>query len=70
MTVFENETLLPCESVTKPSSSMPKSAYQNYLSELKEHYPVISAAELLDTGNEELLTYQRLQYYQLFDYDE
>lgn len=51
-------------------AGVPKSAYQNYLSGLQEHYPVISAAELMDTGTEELLTYQRLQYYQLFDYDE
>lgn len=51
-------------------AGVPKSAYQNYLSELEEHCPVISAAELFNTGTEELLTYQRLQYYQLFDYEE
>lgn len=51
-------------------AGVPGSAYQNYLSGLSERYPVISATGFLDTGSEELLTYQRLQYYQLFDYDE
>ena len=54
-------------------------AYQSYLSELKEEYPILSAVRVVDAeGNETsvkeekdaLNEYQKLQYYQLFDGEE
>ena len=58
------------------AAGVPTSDYQNYLLELSEKYPVISAQRVLDAdGNrygadelpEELDAYEKLQYYQLFD---
>ncbi len=58
------------------AAGIPLSPYAAYLSELSESFPVISAIQTVDKeGNassvkdatEELLPYQRIQYYQLFD---
>lgn len=58
------------------TAGVPTSAYQNYLLELEEDYPVISAVRVeksdgTETNSKEekkgLLQYQRLQYYSLFD---
>lgn len=58
------------------TAGVPTTAYQNYLLELEEAYPVISAmrvkkADGTDTNilaeKEGLLEYQSLQYFQLFD---
>mgnify|MGYP000131860953 CR=1 FL=1 len=55
----------------------PLSPYMTYLSELSEQYPVISSIQVLDVEEksylpelleEDLLTYRKLQYYNLFDY--
>lgn len=52
-------------------------AYQSYLKELQKEYPILSAARVVDEqGREtswkeekkELLLYQKMQYYQLFDW--
>ena len=55
-------------------AEVPTDAYQNYLLELKQSYPVISAAgtttsKAADSADlEEMLqTYRKLQYYRLFD---
>ncbi len=53
------------------AAGVPTSAYQNFLLELEQYYPVYSAvySECVEE-NEELLTdYQKLQYYQLFDWE-
>lgn len=51
-------------------------AYQNYLKELSETYPIISGQRIvdvngnkieLDADDEALLSYRKMQYYQLFD---
>lgn len=45
-------------------------AYQNFLRELRERAPVVSAAGIWPKeAKEELLPYQTLQYYQMFDKD-
>ena len=58
------------------TAGVPTSAYQNYLLELEEDYPVISAVRVeksdgTETNSKEekkgLLQYQQLQYYSLFD---
>lgn len=58
------------------AAGIPQSDYTAYLSELSENFPVISSIQAINTNgtagpikewNAELLTYQRLQYYQLFD---
>lgn len=52
------------------AANVPVSAYQNYLLELSESYPVISAAgktQVDEADEEALLTYQKLQYYNLFE---
>lgn len=63
---------------TLKAAGVPTTDYQNYLLELEESYPVISAmrvkkADGTDTNalkeKEGLLEYQKLQYYQLFDRD-
>jgi hypothetical protein len=46
------------------AAGVPTNAYQNYLLELSETYPVLSAAEELP---DDLLTYRKLQYYHLFE---
>jgi glucan phosphoethanolaminetransferase (alkaline phosphatase superfamily) len=55
------------------------SPYQQFLKELREDYPVLSAVDICDSeGNiyasdldtEELELYRKLQYYLLFDYSE
>ncbi len=48
------------------------SVYQDFLMELQENYPVISSVYTkTNSQNEELLlTYEKLQYYQLFDWEE
>lgn len=60
-------------------AGVPTSAYQNFLLELKESYPVISTVRRMDAnGNEETLSgeaeavnlYRKLQYYQIFDQKE
>lgn len=57
-------------------ADIPLSPYQNFLSSLEQHYPVISSIRVEDSkGNsstikeqkESLLDYETLQYYQLFD---
>lgn len=65
-------------SVVMDLAGIPKSAYQNFLSELRTEYPVISGMCWQDsngiyhTWDEEtipdgILQYQKLQYYELFD---
>ena len=49
---------------------IPKSSYQNFLLELKEAYPVISAVVQDFEEDEMILDYKRLQYYQMFDWKE
>lgn len=58
------------------TAGVPTSAYQNYLLELEEDYPVISAVRVEKSDGTEmnskeekkgLLQYQQLQYYSLFD---
>ena len=54
------------------AAGVPTDAYQNYLLELSQTYPVISAAgqtEGVGAADEQLLTYKKLQYYQLFEKD-
>lgn len=57
-------------------AGVPTSAYQDFLLELKESYPVFSTVRRMDAnGNEETLSgeaeavklYRKLQYYQIFD---
>lgn len=51
------------------AAGVPLSAYQNYLMQLKESYPLLSAAGQTksETADEQALeTYQKVQYYQLF----
>lgn len=59
------------------AAGIPTDAYENYLLDLQENYPVISAMRVLkkdgtDTNisetKKELNEYQSLQYYQLFDW--
>lgn len=61
-------------------AGVPTSAYQNFLLDLEQTYPVISSVKLEEASgsgkdsdeadNEELLdTYQALQYYRLFDWE-
>lgn len=61
-------------------AGIPLEGYYGYLEQLQERYPVISAKQILTADgsrldeagrkeSEELLTYQRLQYYNLFDAD-
>jgi glucan phosphoethanolaminetransferase (alkaline phosphatase superfamily) len=49
---------------TLRAAGVPTDPYQNFLLELSEKYPVISAAGMPE---DELLTYRKLQYYNLFD---
>lgn len=58
-------------------AGVPVSAYQSYLLQLKEEYPVISAVRTVKADGSETSAkeeqgtmdeYRRLQYYQLFDY--
>ena len=60
------------------AAGVPTSEYQNYLLELEETIPIVSAERVVNEkgeettikdAKEELLNYQRLQYYQLFDYE-
>ncbi|MCC8168244.1 MAG: LTA synthase family protein [Clostridiales bacterium] len=47
------------------------SAYQSYLLELKEEYPIISAVQIDgDEDSDTLTEYNRLQYYMMYDYEE
>lgn len=59
-------------------ADLPKSPYQNFLAELRTQYPVISGMCWQDSNGvyhtwdeaeipEEILQYQKLQYYELFD---
>ena len=59
-------------------AGVPLSAYQSYLLQLKEEYPVISAVRTVKADGSEtsakeeqgaMDVYRRLQYYQLFDYE-
>lgn len=52
------------------TAGVPVSAYQNFLLELEQNYPVISAVRTECSEEEEALfnTYRKLQYYQLFDW--
>lgn len=59
-------------------AGVPVSAYQSYLLQLKEEYPVISAVRTVKADGSEtsakeeqgaMDVYRRLQYYQLFDYE-
>jgi phosphoglycerol transferase MdoB-like AlkP superfamily enzyme len=54
------------------AAGVPTNAYQNFLLELSETYPVFSAAGQVtasgqDADDDALLTYQKLQYYNLFE---
>jgi hypothetical protein len=52
------------------AAGVPLNSYQNFLSELEQYYPILSAArmETEDGGQEELLSdYKKLQYYLLFE---
>lgn len=51
------------------AAGVPTNAYQNYLLELSENYPVLSAAGKTEAAGEEdlLQTYQKLQYYNIFE---
>ena len=52
------------------AAGVPTSAYQNYLLELCNTYPVLSAAgstENVGADKDALLTYRKLQYYNLFE---
>ena len=49
---------------------IPKSGYQNFLLELKETNPVISAVAQDFEEDEQILNYKKLQYYQIFDWKE
>jgi phosphoglycerol transferase MdoB-like AlkP superfamily enzyme len=49
---------------TLAAAGVPTDSYQNFLLELSEKYPVISAAGMPE---DDLLTYRKLQYYNLFD---
>ncbi len=56
------------------AAGVPLADYQNYLLKLQESYPIISAQRTVDANeevvsgkSEELLQYQMLQYYLLFD---
>ena len=49
---------------------VPTNNYQNFLLELQEKLPVISAVGNANRKDEELAVYQKLQYYQLFDQGE
>ena len=54
------------------AADVPTSAYQNYLLELCNTYPVFSAAgstEDVGADKDALLTYRKLQYYNLFERD-
>ncbi len=58
---------LAAEALT--AAGLPLSAYQNYLMQLREDYPIISAVQTDgDTDSEELKEYNRLEYYLMFDY--
>ena len=51
-------------------AGIPTNGYQNYLLEQSRSYPVLSAAGQKEQGgvsSDELLDYQKLQYYQLFE---
>ena len=59
-------------------AGIPLQGYYGYLETLQQRYPVISGKQILDESgrrltdeerkeSQELLTYQRLQYYRLFD---
>jgi phosphoglycerol transferase MdoB-like AlkP superfamily enzyme len=52
---------------TLSAAGVPTNSYQNFLLELAEKYPVISAAGMPE---DDLLTYRKLQYYNLFDRNE
>ncbi|MCI5857129.1 MAG: LTA synthase family protein [Agathobacter sp.] len=52
------------------AAGVPRYDYQNFLADLEQYYPILSAArqETAGAGNEELLAdYDKLQYYLLFD---
>lgn len=52
--------------------NMPTNEYQNYLLELEKKFPIISTARQewsADASKEQLKEYQRLQYYNLFDWE-
>lgn len=52
------------------AAGVPTSAYQNYFLELSNTYPVLSAAgstENIGANKDALLTYRKLQYYNLFE---
>lgn len=59
-------------------AGLPISGYQSFLLELRQKYPILSAIRLYDAAGQELSwndraddlnTYQKLQYFQLFDYE-
>ena len=61
------------------TAGVPLSDYQQYLEEIEKQYPVISGQRIMNSaGNDcqlsdvekELNTYEDLQYYRLFDWDE
>lgn len=60
-------------------AGVPTTSYQNFLLELKEEYPILSAVRTTDFIGKEtrsmdetdgLEIYRKLQYYQLFDWEE
>ena len=54
-------------------AGVPTYDYQNFLMELEQYYPILSAArwELNGDGNDDMIMeYKRLQYYRMFDWKE
>lgn len=60
------------------AAGIPLSEYQNYLLELEKELPIVSAERVVNESGkqmtvkdakDDLINYQRLQYYQLFDYE-
>lgn len=54
------------------AAGVPTSAYQNFLLELADSYPIVSAIKTKSISEDEeaLLDYRKMQYYYLFDWEE
>ena len=51
------------------AAGVPLYDYQNFLTELKQYYPILSASKCIGEGPEEMINdYKKLQYYLLFDW--
>lgn len=51
------------------AAGVPTSDYQNFLLELEQKYPLISASKKLDLEEDAIKDYRKLQYYRLFDWE-